>query len=435
MTGLWHSAYVDWALAGLALALTAVAAVLADRRLRPYLQGGTASRRFLSAQLAAQAATRSATDLGALHVAYRQILFDWAQDAQDVFLSDGSFAAVWPTEPLPLRLVNWPGQGGATTPEQLELRGAAWMDELAYLRRHAIGAVICAASDGGERLVAALGRRARRRPFSAADLREGQDLLAAMLDGSHLMRMRQRARGTERLNFYARYAPQFAHELRNGLYLQTELVRAIAAGRAQEIRPEDAAAALERTAQIDRLCDHFFNVGMLFNRPVERVGLRQMLEALLPRLERQFDGGGQILLQHWIEASDPAMVFGNHELLSMALINLVKNAVEAGGGRPDAVVEIGVSRQMDKLHLLVRDNGPGLPADRSPDPFAPGRSHKREGMGLGLSIVRDCMEAMGGTAGVRSSGPNGTCFELTLSCAERISAATAPCDFFALRQP
>jgi signal transduction histidine kinase len=56
-------------------------------------------------------------------------------------------------------------------------------------------------------------------------------------------------------------------------------------------------------------------------------------------------------------------------------------------------------------------------------------------MGLGLSIVRDCMEAMGGTAGVRASGPDGTCFELTLSCAERISVATAPCQYLAARQP
>ncbi|HEY3755195.1 MAG TPA: HAMP domain-containing sensor histidine kinase [Opitutaceae bacterium] len=432
MAALWPNAY---ALNGAALALTAGLAIAADRWNRRRRNRGNSSDQYLAAQLATHAAGRAATDLGALHLAYSQVLGAWAEGSGQVFLSDGSFAAVWPNEPLPLRLVNWPAPGGAASPESLAARGADWEAEITYLRRNQVGAVIGAASESGERLVAAFSARHRKRAFSDADLREGQELLAAMLHGTHLMRMRQRARGTERLNFYARYAPQFAHELRNGLYLQTELVRTIAAGRLADIRPEDAEAALERTAQIDRLCDHFFNVGMLFNRPVERIDLRFLLETLTRRLERQFDGGGSIVLQLWLDRSDTALVFGNQELLSMAIVNLVKNAVEACNGTSDTVVEIGVSRQMDKMHLIVRDNGRGLPEDRRGDPFAPGKSHKREGMGLGLSIVRDCMEAMGGTAGVRASGPDGTCFELTLSCAERISVATAPCQYLAARQP
>lgn len=434
MAGFWHIPTVRGAIEALALVLMGFGAGLAAasrwRRRRDAARG---SQRFQAAQAAVQALSRSASDLGALHLGYRRILADWALDSAQVFLSDGSFAALWPTEPLPVRLVNGPGQGGAATPALLRQRGSDWADELAYLTRHRIGAVICAATEGGDRLVAAFSDRPQLRDFGEAEASEGQQLLAAMLNGSHLMRLRQRTRGTERLNFYARYAPQFAHELRNGLYLQTELMRAIAAGRARDIRPDDAEAALERTAQIDRLCDHFFNVGTLFNRPVERIRLRDLLETLSRKFERQFDGGGQIVLQFWVEPGDPALVFGNQELLSMALVNLVKNAVEATASRAGARVEIGLSRQMDKMHLIVRDNGTGLPDDRRADPFAPGKSHKREGMGLGLSIVRDCMEAMGGTAGLRSSGTEGTCFELTLSCAERTQAATAPCDFLELR--
>jgi C4-dicarboxylate-specific signal transduction histidine kinase len=104
--------------------------------------------------------------------------------------------------------------------------------------------------------------------------------------------------------------------------------------------------------------------------------------------------------------------------------------VEAAGteGNPPRL-ELAASRQLDKVHLLVRDNGSGLPEDRRLDAFAPGKSHKRTGMGLGLSIARDCIEAMGGALGLRYSGPSGTCFEITLVGAEQIMGVSAPCDF------
>lgn len=47
-------------------------------------------------------------------------------------------------------------------------------------------------------------------------------------------------------------------------------------------------------------------------------------------------------------------------------------------------------------------------------------------MGLGLSIVRDCIEAMGGTVGVRHTGADGTCFEIALVCAKRFDGAAVP---------
>lgn len=390
-----------------------------------FVGGGSNSEHFLLAQSKVNALTQSLTDMAAVHDGYREILRQWSIGSAEVFLSGGSFAARWPAEPFPDLLLGRAAHEGAVTPEKLEAAGEQWLAEFHFMVRHQIGAVVCATTPAGERLVAAWSLRAQDGPFTQRELQEARDLLSSMLTGSHFVRMRQRLRGNDRLNFYARYAPQFAHELRNGLYLQTQLLRAIADGRGRDVRPSDAEAGLERTEHVDRLCDHFFNVGSLFNRPIERLNLHDELAGIVGRMRGQFDGGPEIKLRLELDRDPLAEIFGNRELLQMAIHNLVKNAVESSAHS----VEVLAARHLDKMHLLIRDNGPGLPDERRIDPFSPGRSGKRDGMGLGLSIVRDCIEAMGGTVGVRFTGLEGTCFEVTLACAARLDGAAASCQF------
>jgi signal transduction histidine kinase len=417
-----------FSLAGVALGLAAQPAF--DRLMRRWAARGINSANFAGAQMAINILTESSFDLAELHRGYCSILRQWCQGAREVFLSDGTFAAVWPTEPIPVPILQLLAEGRSVTPESLEGEEVKWSEELAYLIRQHIGAVIGVGTASGGRLIAAFAARRSAGPFGERELREATELLAGMLTGTQLVRLRQRLRGQDRLNFYAQYAPQFAHELRNGLYLQTQLLSAIAAGRGQDVLPSDARAGLESAAQIDRLCDHFFNVGALYKRPIVRLDLWELLENAVAKLRREFDGGSEIVLRLGFEFRDQAEIMGNAELLFMALHNLVKNAVEAGAA--DEVsprLELAASRQLDKVHLLVRDNGRGLPDDRRQDAFAPGKSHKRAGMGLGLSIARDCVEAMGGAVGVRFSGSTGTCFEITLAGAEQVSGVSAPCNF------
>ena len=412
----------------LALGLSTQPAI--DRALRAWVARRGNSAKFAGAQMAINVLTESSFDLAELHRGYCSILRQWCHGVREVFLSDGTFAAVWPTEPIPVRILRRLTEERAVTPESLEAEGSQWAEELAYLIRQHIGAVLGVGSAQGGRLIAAFAARRSEGPFGDRELQEGGELLAGMLTGTQLVRLRQRLRGQDRLNFYAQYAPQFAHELRNGLYLQTQLMRAIASGRAQDVLPADARAGLENAAQIDRLCDHFFNVGSLYNRPIERLDLWSLLESVVGKLRREFDGGPEIVLRLGFDLREQAEIMGNAELLSMAIHNLVKNAVEAGTPNdPVPRLELAASRQLDKVHLLIRDNGAGLPEDRRLDAFAPGKSHKRAGMGLGLSIARDCVEAMGGAVGVRYSGPSGTCFEITLAGAEHVVGVSAPCDF------
>lgn len=127
---------------------------------------------------------------------------------------------------------------------------------------------------------------------------------------------------------------------------------------------------------------------------------------------------------------------GDPDLLKQILVNLVKNAVEALGNRPDGRIEIvnrgHVNRERHVyLELVVSDNGPGLSREVLANLFAPVRSGK-DGLdagpngnrGLGLSIVHGLVKKLNGHIACRS-GSFGTSFEILLPAWSGAGAAPA----------
>jgi len=98
------------------------------------------------------------------------------------------------------------------------------------------------------------------------------------------------------------------------------------------------------------------------------------------------------------------------------LINLLANAVHALEGQPEPAITLDIRACDGHWRCSVRDNGPGLPANTEQlfEPFFTTKSVK-QGLGLGLSISRQIVDALGGTltGQNRADGP-GAEFVLTL---------------------
>lgn len=122
-----------------------------------------------------------------------------------------------------------------------------------------------------------------------------------------------------------------------------------------------------------------------------------------------------------VRARSPAPGEWDRLRIEQILTNLLSNAVKYGEGRPIsievAITESGVVRQAS---FEVRDRGIGIPPDeigRIFGRFERGASERDYGgLGLGLWIVRQMVDAMGGTIAVESTPGLGSTFTVRLPC-------------------
>jgi PAS domain S-box-containing protein len=214
-----------------------------------------------------------------------------------------------------------------------------------------------------------------------------------------------------------------SHELRNPLAPLVNAVQLLRMALPQpDAHVQSAVGIIERQIQtLRRLVDdllEFSRIGVgrielrretlvlhgLVARAVESVqplvdARRHQLDVLLPEVPIEFPGDGDRLVQ--------------------VVTNLLNNAAKytPEGGR----IVVKGTVEVDEVVLRVVDNGMGIPHDVLPRIFDlftrtdSARLHAREGLGIGLSLVRDLVAAHGGSVQVQSDGPNcGSTFTVRL---------------------
>ncbi len=102
--------------------------------------------------------------------------------------------------------------------------------------------------------------------------------------------------------------------------------------------------------------------------------------------------------------------------LKQILLNLIHNAIQASEAGKKVTVK--VSPEGEQVCLMVRDQGCGIEPAALAKIFEPFFSTKAvqtgQGMGLGLSVTRGLIEAMGGSIAVKSQPGHGSTFTVTL---------------------
>lgn len=101
--------------------------------------------------------------------------------------------------------------------------------------------------------------------------------------------------------------------------------------------------------------------------------------------------------------------------MAQALINLLKNAHEAGGDSGD--VDLLVRHSDGQQHIEIRDRGPGMSDVVMSQALLPFYSTKRSGTGLGLALAREIAEAHGGHIKLENRAGGGLSVTLVLPLA------------------
>lgn len=95
-------------------------------------------------------------------------------------------------------------------------------------------------------------------------------------------------------------------------------------------------------------------------------------------------------------------VHADQNLIVLALINLVRNALQAIEGQVDGIVSVEALETDGRVYITITDNGPGISPELLSAIFTPFFSTKSGGSGIGLSISHRIMRLHGGDLTVNS---------------------------------
>lgn len=221
----------------------------------------------------------------------------------------------------------------------------------------------------------------------------------------------------EQLATVGKMSAQITHELRNPLSsigLNSEL---LLEELEQSVQAIDLIASRELlrniTKEVDRLRDiteEYLQFSRLPRPDRTLIRLDLLGQEILEFMSSELD---QANVKWRIDAdATPRDVNADPNQLRSAIINLIRNAKEAVG--PGGHIIVRTRTVGNESRLEVIDDGPGIPADIQSQLFAPFFSTKPNGTGLGLSLVRQIMEAQGGQVTLESTIGQGTTVRLLL---------------------
>jgi two-component system phosphate regulon sensor histidine kinase PhoR len=292
---------------------------------------------------------------------------------------------------------------------------------LAIRHPAAVERLLTADAEGPEEAeLIGLGEAERRWRMTVAPLGDG-DLLVRLIDRSEAHAAEQM-----RVDFVA----NASHELRTPLATlvgYAETLREQAAELDDGTRERFTAIVHEEARRMQRLVEDLISLSRIeaerFTVPTDPILLPELVEEAVAGWRGPSDAE-RPRIEVESEPDLPATAGDRSELLQL-VENLVSNALRYG--RKGAPVRVAMRRERDMVHLVVADEGDGIPAEHLPritERFYrvdPSRSRSLGGTGLGLSIVKHIVERHRGRLSFESKVGQGTRVHVLLPIAGEAS--------------
>ena len=143
------------------------------------------------------------------------------------------------------------------------------------------------------------------------------------------------------------------------------------------------------------------------------------LSDLLGNVVNLYDVSEHVAFSYTFDTKRDYKLKVDRKNLSRAIGNVIKNAVQAIGQKPDGKVNVTLVANRLKYVIRITDNGKGISEEERAKIFMPNFTTKSSGMGVGLSIVYNIIQASNGRITFESEVGVGTTFIIELFKSEK----------------
>ena len=246
--------------------------------------------------------------------------------------------------------------------------------------------------------------------FAASRIEDGAEIIwLNITDLRPIIEMENRSQNAQKMESMGTLASGIAHDFNNILAIirgSSDLLKMSGAlqGKSKDCLNHIIDAG-ERGAAMVRQILQFSRADTEFLKVIDIVeNIEQTIAILTPGLKKKCEVN--------FKPKAKGNILADESSISQILINLVKNASQAGASGVDLLLE----KDDNEFVLTIKDNGSGIPSEVLDNIFEPffSTKQKTEGTGLGLSVVHGIVEKLNGTISVTSSPSEGTSFFIRL---------------------
>jgi two-component system, NtrC family, nitrogen regulation sensor histidine kinase NtrY len=223
----------------------------------------------------------------------------------------------------------------------------------------------------------------------------------------------------EREDAWRDMAKQVAHEIRNPLtpmkliVQHLEMIRKQRPDNLEEYLIRSNKVLLDQIDNLEKIVSEFANFAKMPQKATNELFVINDLVSSVSSLFSQYEDGENVKCSLHIP-EERYIVYADRALMTSALNNLAKNAIQAlPADRPGRIM-VSLFRRNSTAIIRINDNGVGIPKDIQDKIFTPNFTTKQYGSGIGLLITKNIIQSVNGKIYFETSENEGTDFFVEL---------------------
>ena len=225
---------------------------------------------------------------------------------------------------------------------------------------------------------------------------------------------------SERESAWQEMARQVAHEINNPLTPMKLSIQYLQRIKEQNTENFDeyffrvSKTLVEQIDALSMIASSFSDFAKMPMVNDELIDLREKIEEVV----LLFENVSNVQVSFHLLSEGAITVVADKDQLGRAIINLVKNGIQAIRRDREGVIKVSLYKELSYAYISITDNGIGIPAELQEKLFEPSFTTKSSGMGLGLAITKKIVENFKGEIWFESTRNVETTFYIKLPLAD-----------------